>query len=501
MSRLLVRASLLLSLAACSVAHAQTVPTIAPDKPLTLEDTIAIAVRKNFDLQIQANTLETNKENLTIAQAAFDPTINSTARRSVSQSASNTSRLDGAQTEGARSDSTTLSVGASERLAATNGTLSVTTNVSRSATNSTNALFNPQFGNGVSASLSQPLLQNAGSTVAKANVERSKLGLGIAYLNYRNQVLTLISQTETAYYNLVAARETLRIRQLSLDTSQKFLEEARTRQQTGVAIPLDVLSAENSVANAQRAQIQAVQTVKDSEDALLSLINVANLDSAPGPVKFDDYRESAPDFATVYKRIRESYPPNLTQEETLKQLLIDLETARRNQLPSLNLDASLGYTAKATNQSYGQAVANLPNDHGNNWALGLTYSMPWGRHADKARYRQALLNVNSQKLRIDQAEEQLMVQVRQAVRTVETNIKAVEFAAKATQLSEAQYNQQAERFKSGLATAYLVQQSQDTLESNRFNELSAKLTLRRAVSELNRLQGTSIEKYRIQLPQ
>ncbi|MSU72606.1 MAG: TolC family protein [Opitutus sp.] len=499
MSRSNARALLFLCIVAVSPARAQTAPVITPDKPLLLEEAIALAVRKNFDLQLQSYTTDQAKETLMIAQAGFDPNLTATARRNINQAASNISRLDGAQTEGPRNDNTTVSVGVNERIV-TNGTVALSANVTRGATNSTNALLNPTFGNGISASISQPLLRDAGKVAARSAIDRAKLGVGIAFINYKSQVLTLISQTENAYYNLVAARETLRIRQLSLQLAQRLYDENQARRTTGVMTDLDVLSAEVGVANSRRSVIQAEQSVRDAEDTLLNLINVASFDNRPGPVQFNAYTDGAPAFAASYKLARDYYPQSLSATETLKQLQIDLETARRNRLPSLNLDASLGYTAKAVNSGYADVISNLPNEHGNNWSLGLNYSMPWGHRADKARYRQAMMNVESQKLRIDQLEQQLMVSVRTAVRSVETNLAAVEIASKATVLSEKQYEQQKARFDAGLSTSRAVLQVQDDLENTRFQELSAKVTLRRAAVELRRLEGTSIQRYGVQLP-
>src|SRR5207248_2833669 len=99
------------------------------------------------------------------------------------------------------------------------------------------------------------------------------------------------------------------------------------------------------------------------------------------------YKGGPPNFAESYKRARDFYPDTLSADETLKQLQITLDVARRNQLPLLNVDAGLGYTAKPVNTGYGDAISNLPHDHGNNWSIGLTYAMPWGRRAEQAQYR------------------------------------------------------------------------------------------------------------------
>ena len=501
MSRHLARALFALAFAATlAPARAQTAYVPPTGKPLALEEAVGLALKKNFDLQIQAGTTETAKEAVNVAGAGFDPTLTAAASRSVNQAASNTSRLDGSQTEGPRNDSTSVRVGVTQRLEATNGTVGLSTNVTRGATNSTNALVNPSFGNGITASLSQPLLRSVGRVSATTALERSKLGLDIANLNYTSRILTVIASTENAYYNLVSARETVRIRQLTLDRNLNLFEENKARRATGVMTDLDVLTAEFGVATARRALVTAQQIVSDREDALLNLINLPDFDTRPGPVAFDDYKPTAPTFASSYKLARERYPDSLAQQDTIKQLELDLATARRNLQPTLNLDASLGYTAKATKDGYVDVVSSLPREHGNNWSLGLNYSMPWGQQADKANYRSALTSVKSQKIRLEQLEQNLIVSVRTAVRAVETNLVAVDLSAKATELSARQYDLQKARFDAGLATARLVLQAQEDLETARFNELAAKAALRQAIGEINRLEGSSLSRYNVQLP-
>ena len=500
MSRHLSRALLLLCFSAVLLApvHAQT-PLAG--KPLTLEAAVAQALKKNFDIQIQALTSENARETFNASSAIFDPTLTSSILRSVNQAASNTSRLDGAQLEGPRNDGTTLRAGVSQRLAATNGVLALSTNLTRSATNSTNALLNPSFGHGVTATLSQPLLRNVGRESATSASRRAKIGIDVATLNYTSRVLTVIFNTETAYYNLVSSRETVRIRQLTLERNQNLFEENTARRATGVMTDLDVLSAEVGVANARRALVIAQQTVADREDALLNLINLPEFETRLGAVGFDNFKGNVPSFATSYKLARERYPDSLSQAETIKQIELDLITSRKNLKPTLTLDAALGYTAKATKEGYGQAIANTPNDHGNNWSLGVNYSMPWGQQADKANYRSTQNTVRSQKVRLEQLEQLLLVNVRSAVRAVETQLVAVEIASKATELSSRQYDLQKARFDAGLSTARLVLQAQEDLETARFNELNAKVALRNAYTELSRWEASSLERYKVQLPQ
>lgn len=501
MPRFTARALVLLcSLALTAAVRAQDLSAAPPaTTPLTLEECIARALRKNFDLQIQGYSTDIARESLAIAKADFDPTLTASVNRNLSQAATATSALDGTVREGQRNDNTSASVGVSQRIPQTGAVVGLSTGITRGATNSTNALLNPNYGNTITATISQPLLKNFGSKVSRANVERSKLGLGIATLNYKSRVLTVVRDTENAYNNLVSARETLRIRQLSLELAQRLLDENTARRSSGVATDLDVLTAEVGVANARRASIQAEQTVRNAEDILLGLFTPENFDLRPGVVTFAPYNEPAPSFSVSYKRALDNQPDYYSTLAAVKQLEIDLAAAKQNRLPALNLDGRLGYSAN--DRSYYDVISALPNRHGNNWSIGLSYTMPWRMKADTARYRSTFASLNSQKARLAQFEQSLLLQVRSAIRAVETNIASVEIAAKATELSAKQYELQNARFGAGLSTSRLVLQAQDDLEIARLAELSAKVTLRAAVAELHRLEGTSLQRFNINLPE
>ena len=496
MPRHLLRASLLaLSLIAFTAARAQDA---APAAPLSLEECIARAMKKNFDLQIQSFSTDVAKENLNIAKAGFDPTINASVNRSLNQSSSTTSTLDGTSAIGPRSDNTSGSIGVSQLLPQTNGLLGLSTGVTRAATNSRFSTLNPAYGSSIAATLSQPLLKNAGGTVAKATVERNKLGLSIAQLNYETSVLTVVLNTETAYNSLVSARETLHIRQLSLDLAQRLYDENQARRTTGVMTDLDVLTAEVGVNNARLAVVQAEQSVRTAEDNLLTLINAGDYEQRPGSVAFEEYKGEAPAFAASYKLARENSPDYLAATKSISQSEIDLEVAKSVKLPALNLNGSLGYNN--ADNSYSNAINNLENHHGNNWSLGLIYQMPWGMKADNARYRSTMATLGSLKMRLNQIDQNLVVQVRSAVRSVQTNLVSVEISAKATTLSEKQYEAQKARFDAGLSTSRLVLQAQDDLETARFNQLSAKVALRNALAQLHRLETSSLQHFKIDLP-
>ena len=59
-----------------------TLPSATPnEKPFTLEGAVALALQKNFDLQLQSFNVDNARDTIAIQEAAFDPTLTAAARR------------------------------------------------------------------------------------------------------------------------------------------------------------------------------------------------------------------------------------------------------------------------------------------------------------------------------------------------------------------------------------------------------------------------------------
>ncbi len=485
--------------APAAAVAAAAAPETAPAVPvLTLQECIIRAMQHNFDLRIQSLNTDTAKETLNIAKAGFDPNFTATARRTVDQAASSTSSLDGTTSTGLRTDNTAASVGYTQ-FVSTGATLNVNSNLNRAATNSSFATLNPSFGSTISVGASQPLLRGAGRNANLATVRISRLGVDIANLGFKGSVLQVIHDTEIAYYNLAFDREDLIVKQHSLELARALFDENTTRKNTGVATDLDVVSAEVGVANARLGVVQAEQAVANGEDALLNLTGASFFKVRPGAVHLSDFPEHPPSFDISYKLTRDNDPDYASSQAAIDQAKLNAESLKQFALPTLNVDGTVGYNA--TDDSYNSVLNDLPERKGYNWTVGLTVGVPWGLHADRARYRSAMATLRQQQAKFEQLDQNLVVNVRSAVRAVETNITSVQIAAKATELSERQYNLQKARLDAGLSTSRLVLQAQDDLETAHVNELQARVNLGAALAALHQLEGSSITEYKIVLPQ
>jgi outer membrane protein len=482
--------SVLVALAGvAATAFAAESPATLP--PLTLDESVARALAKNFDLTIQRLSNQSNRESVVIADAAFDPTFTASAAKGRSESSSL-----GASVPGSLRDSESARIGVSEKISS-GATIGVSSTLARSKSGGGGTILNPAYNGDLSFTVTQPLLKGAGTAINAAAQQRARLGVQRSGTDLKAAVLTVVRNVESAYFNLVFARQQLEVRQFALDLAQKLLSESQDRRTAGTATDLDVLSAQVGVANARLNLVSAGQTVHDREDALLQLIGRFEFDQPIGPVSLTNATASDVSFAKSYALARASQPAYLSAKLALDQLRLDLVTAKDNVQPSLALGGAFGLSS--TESTYGRAATQPLSGKGYDWQIDLTLSVPLGHRADEARYRQTLNSLSSGEASLQQIDQNLLAQVRTAVRAVETSRESVTISALAHELSKRQFELQKARYDAGLSTFLQVQQTQSDLNSAEISELQAHVSLRQALSDLSRLETTSLERYKIKL--
>lgn len=462
---------------------AQTAPATSS---LTIEEAIQRALRRNFDLEIQRFGPQIAADSVEVAKDIFTPTVTATTSHRLTRSNSSVTNI------GSKSETTDTRLGVSQRLA-TGATVSVSTVVDRSESNPALGTLNPAYNADVSVSIRQPLLDGAGSAINRAGIERSELGLRRAQFDLTTRALDVIQSTEFAYYNLVFAREQLEVRKFSLALAQRLLDEARTRRDTGVATDLDVLQAEVGVANARRAVLLSEQSSQDRTDSLLALIGQFEFESGVGSTSLPAPAQSLPLLASSLQAAKQNQPEYLSAQLALEQAQIDLRVSKNATLPSLSVGGAVGFDGR--NNDRGGALSDALEREGSSWQFDLSLSYPWGQKGDKARYRQGLAAVSQQTLRLRQLEQNIEVQVRSAVRAVETNAENLKISSFARELSDRQYELEKAKFDAGLSTSRRVLEAQDDLEVARINELQARVNLRTSIASLYRIEASSLQRY------
>lgn len=458
-------------------------PSALPEA-LTLESAVAQALAANFDVRLQRITTATSTDSEELARAPFDPRLKATVSTGLTE------------IDAVRDEARATSLSASQKITS-GATLTAATRLKRNELSDGATGFNPAYNSDFGLALSQPLLKGRGLALNRAKIERARLGTTRSRADFTAAVLAVVRDVEVAYANLAFARQQENVRAFSLKVREKLLEENRARRDTGVATDLEVLQSEVGVANASRDLLLARQTTRDRADELLRLLGREQFDASLGELTLPDVEFTAPDPSATFTRALANTPEYASARASIQQQELDVFTSKNERLPQLDFGASAGLNADASNA--GRAASELGNNDTYNWQLDLTLSFPWGFRAENARLRLARAGLDSEQVRLSQIEQTLLVQVRTALRALATGQENLRLSTLSTALSARQFELEKARYESGLSTFRAVQQSQDDLDLARLAELQARISLRVAQANLDRLEGTALNRYRLTL--
>jgi outer membrane protein TolC len=497
----------------------QTMP--AADAPagdsrpvLTLGQCVADALAKNFSVRIQNYSVDQARAGVIIAQSTYDPILGVNWQRSVNKSADSITQLvqttsAANSTTGAaattttsvittypQSDNQATSVSATQNLL-TGGQVVANYNLGRDQSFPASQFLDPVYLGTASLSVSQPLLAGAGTSYARALIQIAQLNGKISELSFKSTVLSTIFNVETAYFNVVFARQQYEVDKDAVKLAQQLLDENTVKRRTGVMTDLDVVQAQAGLASAQTTVISGKQVLDNDEDTLLQAMGVTDFRLPVGPIEVPPAPSGEVSFDLSYKLARDNGPSLAVIEATIEQNQLTALRAKTNNRPQLGVTGGAGYDT--AQNSYSNAATKVWSGPGYNWEAGLTLSFPWGLRQNKALYRQAMDSVAAEKATLDQSDQALTVQVRSGVRSVLANRQSVASATQNVALSQKQYDLQKAEFDNGLATSYDVLQAQNQLENARVTLIQSEVNLRIAIADLHFLEGTSLDLYHVDL--
>jgi len=468
-------------------------------EPLTLGECIRRALANNFEIELQQHDLAIAQDELPIAHSLFYPVISLDGARSTDRTSKDAVLPD------LRSTGVNSRLGFTQRLW-TGTTITLGSSLDRYASNQPftsisggTLTTNPNslsYTSGLTLGLAQPLLKGFGG-VNTIPIRQAEITAQIAEQTYEDRALDVIRRTEVAYFVLTGARDQLAVFRTSHTLAERLLKEAEARHTAGMATKIDLLEGRVGVANARLNVLQAENVVRSSEDQLLMLIGRFALETPLGPTLVDEVPEAIPSEQDSYAQALEHQPAIRSARAALELTRLQLALAKDDLKPSVDLGLTLGLAGDDRSRDRAFSSAFAPERSA--WQAGLSITYPLGRVGEKARFRQATRAQTRDELAIHKLEQDVLVAVRESVRSVRTNEEAVKIASLASNLAQEQYEAERVRYRSGLSTSRRVLEAQKDLESARVAELQAKLDLRTALSTLYRIEGSSLRRYGITL--
>src|SRR5882757_8533849 len=227
----------------------------------------------------------------------------------------------------------------------------------RSSSTSAANLFNPSVTSSIFVGFQQQLLNGFGRSVNTRNIRIAKNNRKIADWAFTQQAITTVTNTITAYWELVFAREFVKVQQQAVTVAEKLYNDNKKQLEIGTMAPLDVTRSESELA-ANRQNLVVAQTVQLQDQQVLKNA-ISKNPLAPNFVNVEIITTDSPSLPetieapTFEEAVKESFAkrPEL-QEEALNLLNgeIDLKATRNALLPTATLTAQYGSVGLAGNQ-------------------------------------------------------------------------------------------------------------------------------------------------------
>jgi len=487
---------------------------------LSLEDCIVKAMKYNLGVAIDVLTPENRTYALGVAKEKFLPSLSLSFYTSDQKQASY-SFLDAADT--LISQQNRYNIDISQQIPF-GGNFTLSLDNSKYDTNRTGTTINPSYRSTLRFDFSQPLLRNFGYDLSRREIIVAKNNLNISEKDLQRSLQDTVYSVEEAYWSLVASIENLKVRQQSLKLAQDFLERQKRAVEVGTEAPIEILSARSEVATREADILAAEAEVKNAEDNLKVILNLTaedpNLEfSRILPQEMPEFTEKEISLESAFATALANRPDLESTRISLKNSKINLGYAKNQQLPALNLSASYwspGVSGtqiiyeRTTENPLGVKVGEIPGGIEDafkdvfgfeyaNWSVQLTLDLPLNTLVSRASLAQARVDLQQATLQLKQQEQNIYLEIKRAVRAVETNYQRVEAYKVARELREQQLAAEEEKLKVGLTTPYFVLQYQRDLATAQTTELQAIIDYNLSLANLSRAMGISLQEKNISM--
>jgi outer membrane protein len=540
---------------------------------LSLDDAISLALENNLDIAVQRLTPSLDQVALLRAESGvngrllLDPTLTGQLTIEKSSTPINNPFLAGV---GSTTSSGAVPVPAG--LISHNGTanftytegfrtgtqLQVSLTNTRSSINLGSYLLNPFVQSALTAVLTQPLLNGFGKLPNTRFILEAKNTVKVGDLQFAQQVITTVTQVANDFWELVYARENVKVEEAAVGVSQKLYEDNKKQLEIGTMAPLDVLTAESQLATDQQNLIVARSTqlldettlllaiTKDPLAGPLAGIEIVPTTSIPAP----DTIENIP----LQEAVKEAWQkrPELQQAElNLKNAGIEVKYTKNELLPALNLFGLFtstgvgGVSHSATSTPTGsfaetgdlvfpagsagpggivpagvlpfgfsatpvETTVRLAHQSGivddydrlfrakyPTYEAGINFTLPIRNRAAEADNAQATLVQRQQQVQYRQTENTIVLNVRNALIALQQDRAQVAAAQKAQDLAAQTLDDEQKKYQLGSSTSYNVVLRSRDLTAAEGTLLRARINLVEAEVNFNQAMGRTLDVNRI----
>lgn len=455
---------------------------------LVLKDFLALVLQNSPDIQLTRLDVYTSADQFIAAHAPFNPAINLSfnAVRSVSPFISSIAGSPSGgqftlpETFNILSQTSTLSY---QQLLPTGQTVAASFNASRSSGDS--YPFPSLFGV-LNFQITQPLLQNRTNLQYRTPLRVARTEILITAKQSDATISNAMAQYAQQYWNAVLARENIRVDRQAMDLARKSYDHDKQALDLGALSKLDIFQSESQVAERERTLVQAQYQYNVLLDGLRRLIG-ADLTPAMRntEIVLDDDPSSLPDKAAILPfeqalaKALQARPEAAAAAAAITVDDLNARASRDQLLPQLSLGLQGGSSGPGVNQLSPGSILGLTGE-GPQPGLGTTLQQvlaftyptygfsvsavfPFHNSTAQASLADALVNRARDRYRQRQTQEQITLDVRQAIHLIDLADATILAGVRARDLARQNVDAEQQKYQLGSITAFELLDSQSRL--------------------------------------
>jgi outer membrane protein len=481
---------------------------------LSLKGYLELVLANSTDIQIQRMVLEIPKNAITRAYSIFDPQF--VGRFGSTRSTTpTTDALAGASTLSSLSQPLTLNW---SQIAPTGTQYTISYGASKNSTNSSFANLNPAYASNLNLGFTQPLLRGRDLQVLRTPILLAKSRLRGSEYQFQDQVQQLLTNAENAYWDVIGARENLKVQEQALALADTSLKRAQRELELGALPALEIFQPQAVYARSEILVTQARYRLAQTEDALRRQMGI---DLDPGlrnlPIVLTESVLPPTDNKPFDKeslvsdaiRVR---PDLMSQRQALDIDDINLRATSDGLRPDFSLFGNYSLQGRGGPTLVRQTIFNpdgtespitsvIPGGFGNafdqmsgfNFPIiggGIQLRLPIKDRNASANYADAVVTKRLDQLRIRTLEQNVRLDVLNAVNQVENSRASVDLAKIAADLAQKRVEADQKRYELGTITLFFLLDSQNALTQAQSDLVTQSVQYRRNLLNLYRRTGT-----------
>lgn len=512
---------------------------------LSLSEAIRLALESNPTIRIAGAEVDGKRFALTSRKGVFDPSFQ-TSSEIRSETVPVGSILAGGESGTLSTDTWTNTASLSQRLPF-GGNWSLSLDAERSTTSNLFAQLDPQYPTFLGVDFTFPLLKNRSIDDRRLQVVIASRDIEVAEADFARMALDLVTNVRTAYWNLIFARENERVMSEAVRLAAEQVDLNRRLLAAGQMGEVDVVESEAARQKRQEEWLASIEEITARENDLKRLIlGSRSADYWQRELVPVDQVENVDSDLSVSA----AWQVASTHRPALKRLEAQAAAQRANSdylenqtKPALDLIASYGMNGLAGQErsgdnpfsgqnaqlrdrvnelsgihdlellppttpggipqrllgGWGRSFSNLFSNDFRSGSIGVTLEFPFGNREIKGQL--GVSRIRQQQLEFQRAdtEQQIESEIRNALQEVQTTKQRVEAAAAARSAALSRLQSEQRLFAAGETTNFLLLVRQTDYTEASGTEVRAKMDLNIALARLQRVLGTALDAFGIQL--